>query len=123
MRAAGQSDVSQMASRVIETGHPTFLPEITIEELKSRLNDDVRAYLDKHPWMPPGTRLAIVFAPMRARGATIGALGLVERRSSNPLTEKDVMWVQAIADRAGLAVENARLHADAGNRLEGPADR
>jgi PAS domain S-box-containing protein len=118
MRAAGRTEVAPMASRVIESGQPTFLPEITIEELKSRLNDDVRSYLEKHPWLPPGARLAIVFAPMRARGATIGALGLVERRGSNPLTEKDVMWVQAIADRAGLAVDNAQLYEDAVNRLE-----
>jgi DNA-binding NarL/FixJ family response regulator len=55
---------------------------------------------------------------MRARGATIGALGLVERRGSNPLTEKDVIWVQAIADRTGLAVDNAQLYEDAVNRLE-----
>lgn len=118
MRAAGRTDVAPMASRVIETGQPTFLPEITIEELKGRLNEDVRSYLEKRPWMPAGTRLGVVFAPMRARGATIGALGLVERRSSNPLTEKDVMWVQAIADRTGMAVENAQLYADAVNRLE-----
>jgi DNA-binding NarL/FixJ family response regulator len=117
-RAEGRIDIAPMASLVIESGQPTFLPEITIEELKSRLNDDVRSYLERHPWMPPGTRLAIVFAPMRARGATIGALGLVERRSSNPLTEKDVMWVQAIADRTGMAVENAQLYEDAVNRLE-----
>jgi PAS domain S-box-containing protein len=118
MRGAGRTNVAPMASRVIETGQPTFLPEITIEELMDRLNDDVRSYLEKHPWMPPGTRLAIVFAPMRARGAPIGALGLIERRGSNPLTEKDVMWVQAIADRTGLAVENAQLYEDAVNRLE-----
>jgi GAF domain-containing protein len=118
MRAAGRMDVAPMASRVIESGQPTFLPEISIEDLTSRLNDDVRSYLEKHPWMPAGTRLAIVFAPMRARGATIGALGLVERRTSNPLTEKDVMWVQSIADRTGLAVDNAQLYEDAVNRLE-----
>jgi PAS domain S-box-containing protein len=118
MRAVGRTDIAPMASRVIESGQPTFLPEITIEDLKKQLNDDVRSYLERHPWMPPGTRLAIVFAPMRARGATIGALGLVERRSSNPLTEKDVMWVQAIADRTGMAVENAQLYEDAVNRLE-----
>ena len=118
MHSAGRTDVAPMASQVIESGQPTFLPEITIEELKSRLNDDVRSYLEKHPWMPPGTRLAIIFAPMRARGAAIGALGLIERRSSNPLSDKDVTWVQAIADRTGLAVENAQLYEDAVNRLE-----
>src|SRR5439155_63727 len=56
--------------------------------------------------------------PMRSRGATIGTLGLFERRGSNPLTEKDVIWVQEIADRTGLAVENAQLYEDAVQRLD-----
>lgn len=118
MRAAGRIEVSPVASEVIESGKPMFLPDLTLEDLKDLLNDDVRSYMERHPWMPAGTRLGIVFAPMRARGATIGALGLVEKRSSNPLTEKDVTWIQAIADRTGLAVENAQLYEDAVKRLE-----
>jgi GAF domain-containing protein len=55
---------------------------------------------------------------MRARGAVIGTIGLYEARSSNPLTEKDVDWLQAVADRTGLAVDNAQLYEDAINRLE-----
>jgi PAS domain S-box-containing protein len=117
MRATGV-DRSPMATRVIESGRPTFMPQTTIEDLMSHLNEDVRSYLEKHPWMPPGTPLAVVFVPMRARGAIIGALGLVERRTSNPLTEKDVTWIQSIADRTGLALDNAQLYEDAVNRLE-----
>jgi GAF domain-containing protein len=48
----------------------------------------------------------------------VGTLGVFERRSSNPLTEHDVRWLQAIADRAGLAAENAQLYVDAVSRLE-----
>lgn len=118
MRDAGRLEVSPMASRVIESGTSTLIPDTTTEELFAMLNEDVRAYMAKNPWMPPGARLGVVFVPMRARGATIGALGLVERRSSNPLTEKDVMWIQAVADRTAMAVENAQLYEDAINRLE-----
>ncbi|HKC19501.1 MAG TPA: GAF domain-containing protein, partial [Candidatus Dormibacteraeota bacterium] len=118
MRTAGLVEVSPMASRVIESGTSTLIPDTTTEELLALLNEDVRQYMAKNPWMPPGARLGIVFAPMRARGATIGALGLVERRSSNPLTEKDVTWIQAVADRTAMAVENAQLYEDAINRLE-----
>jgi GAF domain-containing protein/DNA-binding CsgD family transcriptional regulator len=56
--------------------------------------------------------------PMRARGAIVGTLGLFERRTSNPLTESDVRWLQAIADRTGLAAENAQMYVDAASRLE-----
>lgn len=119
MNATGVVNTSPVASRVIESGQPLLLPNISIEELMaSYMNDEVRPYLDAHPWMPAGTNLAIVVVPMRARGATIGTLGLYERRGSNPLTQKDAAWVQAVADRTGLAVENAQLYEDAINRLD-----
>ena len=118
MRLAGQLEVSPIGSRVIESGKPTLIPDTTVAEMMSLLNDEVRRYLEQHPWLPPGAHIGIAFVPMRARGASIGALGLVEQRSSNPLTEKDLLWIQAIADRTGLAVENAQLYEDAINRLE-----
>jgi len=119
MRVSGVANTSPVASRVIESGQPLLLPNITIDELMAQyMNDEVKPYLDMHPWMPAGTRLGIVVVPMRARGVTIGTLGLYERRGSNPLTPKDTAWIQSIADRAGLAVENAQLYDDAVNRLD-----
>jgi PAS domain S-box-containing protein len=118
MRISGSLEIAPMASRVIESGKPTFLPDTTMAEMMSLLNDEVRGYMERHPWIPPEAHIGIVFVPMRARGASIGALGLVEQRSSNPLTEKDLLWVQAVADRTGMAVENAQLYEDAINRLE-----
>jgi len=119
MRVSGVANTSPVASRVIESGQPLLLPNITIDELMAQyMNDEVKPYLDMHPWMPAGTRLGIVVVPMRARGVTIGTLGLYERRGSNPLTPKDTAWIQSIADRAGLAVENAQLYEDAVNRLD-----
>src|SRR5690348_212358 len=119
MRVSGVTNISPVASRVIESGQPLLLPNITIDELMAQyMNEEVKPYLDMHPWMPAGTRLGIVVVPMRARGVTIGTLGLYERRGSNPLTPKDTAWIQSIADRAGLAVENAQLYEDAVNRLD-----
>jgi len=119
MRVSGVANTSPVASRVIESGQPLLLPNITIDELMAQyMNDEVKPYLDMHPWMPAGTTLGIVVVPMRARGVTIGTLGLYERRGSNPLTPKDTAWIQSIADRTGLAVENAQLYEDAVNRLD-----
>ncbi len=118
MRNAGRLDTTPISSRVIESGQPLVIQDITVGDLMGYLNDDARGYLDDHPWVPASAHLGVVVAPMRARGATIGTLGLFERRGSNPVTEKDAVWVQAIADRTGLAVENAQLYEDAINRLE-----
>ena len=118
MRLAGSLETTPISSRVIESGHPLLIPDITVEDLMGFLNDSVRSYLEIHPWQPPEIHLGVVVVPMRARGATIGTLGLFERRGSNPLTDKDTLWMQSIADRTGLAVENAQLYSDAVNRLE-----
>ena len=118
MRGSGLQNTAPISSRVIESGQPLLLPEISMEQLMGYLNDEVRSYLTDHPWLSPATHLGIVVVPMRARGATIGTLGLFERRGSNPLTEKDITWMQVIADRTGLAVENAQLYEDAVRRLE-----
>src|SRR2546423_9545755 len=71
--------------------------------------------------MTAASHLGIVVVPMRAQGAIIATLGLFERRASNPLTSKDTLWVQAIADRTALPVENAQLYQDAVKRLDRPA--
>src|SRR5216683_8030824 len=65
-----------------------------------------------------GGFLGVLVVPMRARGATVGTLGLFERRTSRPLSEHDVRWLQEIADRTGMAADNAQLYVDAISRLE-----
>lgn len=118
MRTAGKRETAPMSLRVIESGQPLILPDISAEEYREYLNDDVREYIDGHPWLADQRHIGAIFVPMRARGAIVGALGHIEPRGSNPLTEKDALWIQAIADRTALAVENAQLYEDAVKRLE-----
>lgn len=118
MRRAGSLESTPISYRVIESGEPLLLPAITVSELQGYQGHDVSEYLQRNPWLPAETSLGIVVVPMHSRGAIIGTLGLFERRKSNPLTEKDIDWVQSIADRTGIAVENAQLYEDAVQRLE-----
>lgn|GEM_PF-3144848 len=118
MRASRILETTPISSRVIESGQPMLIPNISVADLMGYLTDDIREYLNAHQWQTAETHLGIIVVPMHARGATIGTIGLFEPRGSNPLTEKDTLWVQAIADRTGLAVENAQLYEDAVNRLE-----
>lgn len=118
MKRSGSLSSTPISSRVIESGQPLVLPDISAEDFRQFLTDDLRGYLDANPWFAAAPRLGIIVVPMRARGAIIGTLGLFERRGSNPLTEKDTMWIQSIADRTALAVENAQLYEDAVNRLD-----
>ena len=120
MQASGTTPTTQITMHVIESGEPFFMPSIAYEEFMSNLSADVREYVERHspPIAAPVRFMGVIVVPMRARGATVGTLGLFERRGSNPLTERDVRWVQEVADRAGMAAENAQLYIDATHRLE-----
>lgn len=117
MQLSGAVSTTPITTRVIETGEPMLIPSVSLEALNSLLNDEIRHYIGTHP-TPWPHQLGVLVVPMRARGATIGTLGLFERIGSNPLSEKDVLWVQSIADRIGFAVDNAQLYEDAVQRLD-----
>jgi PAS domain S-box-containing protein len=51
--------------------------------------------------------------PLLARGKTIGALGALQAESGREITEDDKTLIGELAQRAALAIDNARLFADA----------
>jgi GAF domain-containing protein len=103
---------------VIESGSPVLRPNLSYEEFLDLLPPASRSYLSENP--PPAEfgSMGLLIVPMRARGATIGTLGLFERGGVPPLTPEDAVWVQAVADRTALAIDNAQLYGDAIRRLE-----
>jgi PAS domain S-box-containing protein len=109
-----------LVMQVIETGAPLLLPSVPFDQFIGTLSPVVRDHLENRlpSDLSPPRYLGVMVVPMRARGAIVGTLGLFERRTSNPLTETDVNWLQAIADRTGLAAENAQMYVDAASRLE-----
>jgi len=70
---------------------------------------EVRAFLESSPIR------TILAVPLTVKGQVIGALGLVDA-SGRVFTEDDVRLAQAFADQASVALENARLYADAERR-------
>src|SRR5437879_10445569 len=79
---------------------------------------EVQAYAAEHPLPVAVDKADLLAVPMRARGGIVGTLALYEVPGSNPLTERDTVWMQAVADRTALAIENAQLYEDAVRRLE-----
>jgi PAS domain S-box-containing protein len=120
MHHSGEAGASTFSSQVIESGQPLLIASLGREDSIGRLRQDIRTYLMRKspPVSRPLREIGVLMVPMRARGATVGALGLYQDRSPNPLTQQDVAWLQAIADRAGLAAENAQLYAEAVSRLK-----
>jgi signal transduction histidine kinase/CheY-like chemotaxis protein len=102
-------------SRVALTGQPEFRPEIDEAELEATVPDPeqralIRA-LGLHAWM---------CVPLLASGRCLGAITLVQGHSRRRYDPDDLALAEALARRASLAIENARLYreAQAANRAK-----
>lgn len=79
------------------------------EETVSR---STRSSEDAEALAVPGARWTLV-APLRVLGRTIGALTFI-RREPRPYDDGEIAVASELGDRAGQAIENARLHAQVG---------
>jgi DNA-binding CsgD family transcriptional regulator/GAF domain-containing protein len=106
--------------RVIETGVPILVPQVPYKEFVAMQTPASVEHLERHqlPLNAPITRMGCVVVPMRTRGSTIGTLGIFDRQSLKPMTSRDVEWLQEIADRIAVPVENAQMHVIAKSRLD-----
>jgi GAF domain-containing protein/CheY-like chemotaxis protein len=73
------------------------------------VSDDMRARMGS---VGDGAQLAV---PLRAKGQTIGALS-VSDRAGRSFSDAEARLLQAFADQAALALENARLYAETTRR-------
>lgn len=80
--------------------------------VKQRQGALIHSTLDDPRWLrrPPeeGDPRSAMSAPLEARGRIVGVVTLVHPQAGH-FTEEDLSLLQAIADQASIAVENARL--------------
>jgi signal transduction histidine kinase len=93
---------------VLETGQGIVVADITDEMLAAGARDDEHLRMIRDL----GLRSAIV-APLAARGRVLGAISLVSAESERRYGERDLALATEIGHRAGIAVDNARLYAEA----------
>src|SRR6185503_7671478 len=55
-------------------------------------------------------------APVKAYGRVFGNIYLTEKRDAAEFTEEDERTIEVLATQAGVAIENARLHAESVRR-------
>ncbi len=94
-------------ARVIRSGEPELLAEMSGESLRSfaQASEHARFMIANH------YRSAIV-APLTARGRTLGALSTLRLADSEPYDHEDLELVSELARRAALAIDNAQLFSD-----------
>jgi DNA-binding CsgD family transcriptional regulator/GAF domain-containing protein len=104
---------------VVETGAPVLVPLVSYEAfLAMEVPEEVEKLQTNKPPTDPIASLGFVMVALRTREATIGTLAVYDHRSVEPLTEHDVAWLQAIADRVAIAVENGQTRVAAKSRLD-----
>lgn len=89
--------------QALRTGQLVEVPDAT-ETIVAALSGEARDVLRG---LAPRMAYAI---PMRARGRTVGAITLFLDAARGTLAEDDLTMLVQLADRAGLALDNARLY-------------
>ncbi len=119
MYRPGETPTIGLSQRVIETGAPVLMTNVSrLALIDSVTAPSAHAFLEDNP--PPliVDTLGLLVVPMRAQGAIIGTIAVLDWRCPDSLTDADVHWMQAVADRTGVALEHALLDAAAIYRLE-----
>ncbi|HEY2906017.1 MAG TPA: PAS domain S-box protein [Vicinamibacterales bacterium] len=104
------------ADSVVKTGRSVILPHVSDAMLSASARGD-------------GERLRLVRAlglvsymcvPITAHTRVVGAMSFVSAESRRHFTDQDLRFVEQVASRAGLAIENARAYVEArdANRLK-----
>lgn len=107
-RSRGEPNLTHGAGNVVRTGASKLLPEIDDAVLRASTRDDT----DLHMLSELGFRSAIV-VPLVARGTVLGALTLVhDAESDRRHSRDDLALAEDLANRAGVALDNARLFQD-----------
>jgi hypothetical protein len=104
---ADELDPEQGLGMVSRTGEPVLYNDIPDELLVEAAVDEEHLALLRAVGMR-----AVLIVPMVGRTRTIGALTLVSAESGRTFDRGDIEFAGQIADRAALAVENARLYSE-----------
>ena len=99
-------------SRAMRTGEPTFIPDLTDGELEviARSPEHLAYLRDLAP-------RSLISAPLIAHGRTLGAITFCAAESGRRYTADHLALALGLAERAALAVVNARLYEAAQSEL------
>jgi signal transduction histidine kinase len=93
-----------LAGKVFATGTSVLLPSIAPDEMAARIAPSVAQRVE-------ALRVrSFLGVPLKTRGRTLGTISTSRYEEGNPFTENDRALLEDLADRAALAIENARLH-------------
>jgi len=114
----GEAPTAGISQGVIESGTPKFVSKIPVQSLRSMLSVFGQTYTSEHA-MPMAVELiSMLVVPMRSGPAIVGALGLTDWTGGDAVNEDDIGWMQRVADRVGITIDNAQLRNKALDRVD-----
>lgn len=100
----GASFIDREASaQVLRTG-TALRVSVTPAQARARLRPDLVDFLPFHEWL---------IVPLRTSGKTMGLIEVFRFRAAPAYSPEDEAFLQDLADRAALAIANARLYGEA----------
>lgn len=93
-------------AKVLETGCPALVPVIGPKDVLPISTSDYQEPLARFPIY------SVVAAPLMSRERVAGVVTLIRHSPRDPYTEESASALRDLVDRAGLAIDNARLYRD-----------
>ncbi len=94
-----------MSSKVFRQAESLLIPQVSISSLRQATKEAYWPLLDRV------ASRSLLMVPLRAQGKTIGVLTLARHRpESRAYNEEDLKFASLLAERAGMAILNARLY-------------
>jgi len=118
LRKPGYAPTTGLSQQVIDSGEPVLLPNIPADRFFDHMTPAAREWMVREPAPMQIHSGGVVMVPMRANGRIVGTLALIQWNSPGSIGEDDVLWMQPIADRIGLAVDDAQNRTSSVVRLE-----
>ena len=92
-----------LAGKVFISGESLLLKDLSLEQLKQLVHKDFWLWPEQTPLK------STVIVPLRAHDRLIGTMSVFSFRQERQYDEDDLYFFQDLANRAGMAIENARL--------------
>jgi PAS domain S-box-containing protein len=103
---ADPADPRSAVGKVIRSGTTTLVEDVTDRFFDTMTRDEAH----RRGVHELGMR-SLIIAPLIARGRTLGAITLIQDVSDRRYARQDLAAAQGLADRAAVAIDNARLYA------------
>ena len=95
-----------LTARVVESKEHVLVPTVDPQTVPAIASDVYREFVDRNPVY------SLLFVPLVTGADVVGVIILSRHSRAQPYTDDEVSLVRDLADRAGLAMYNARLYRD-----------